>query len=210
MPVLGLEPLDPDGSDAVEHPDLERLALHSGRRAIVDHGGAVLRRQRSPCARRGSRWPLAMNRLRGKVPRRVLASPSRKTMSPSRSTFRPQLLQRVIAAFVGSGGSCPVDRARVAAGPQKFPVQWDGFIQSVASAAPWSGSRARSSNSKAKSWESSRARPRIGPTPGPLMRLSPSGVDRTRGFDFSDRLRPRKCRAPAGRFCPLARNGDNR
>ena len=59
-------------------------------------------------------------------------------MSPSRSTFRPQLLQRVIAAFVGSGGSCPVNRARVAAGPQKFPVHVGGFIQSVASAAPCS------------------------------------------------------------------------
>ena len=79
-----------------------------------------------------------MNRLRGNVPRRALASPSRKTMSPSRSTFWPQPRQRVIAAFVGSGGSCPVNRARVAAGPQKFPVHVAGFIQSVASAAPCS------------------------------------------------------------------------
>ena len=48
------------------------------------------------------------------------------------------VLQRVIAALVGSGGSCPVARARVAAGPQKFPVHAAGFIQSVASVAPCS------------------------------------------------------------------------
>ena len=72
------------------------------------------------------------------MPRRVRASPSRKTMSPSRSTLRPHVRQRAIAGFMGSGGSCPADRARVAAGPQKLPVHAGGFIQSVASSAPCS------------------------------------------------------------------------
>src|SRR6516162_7817935 len=76
-----------------------------------------------------------MNQLRAKRPRQPLASPSRKTMSPSRSTSRPQRFQRIIAGFMGSGGSSPADRARLAAGPQKLPDQAAGFIQSVASSA---------------------------------------------------------------------------
>src|SRR5271166_4066045 len=89
-----------------------------------------------PVCENGLPVALAMNRLRGRMPRTILASPSRKTMSPSRRTLRPQRLQRAIAGFTGSGGSCPVPRARVAAGPQKLPVQPGDFIQSVASAAP--------------------------------------------------------------------------
>src|SRR5262249_61627891 len=77
-----------------------------------------------------------MNQVRAKVPRKALASPSRKTMSPSRSTLWPQRFQRIIAGFRGSGGSCPADRARLAAGPQKLPDQAGGLIQSVASSAP--------------------------------------------------------------------------
>ena len=57
MPVLGLEPLDAHGPDAVEHPDLERLALNSGRRAIVDHGRAVLDGNDPGVRERAARWP---------------------------------------------------------------------------------------------------------------------------------------------------------
>ena len=54
-------------------------------------------------------------------------------MSPSRSIPRPHDRRRAIAGVIGSGGSCPPNRARLAAGPQKLPDQLAGFIQSVAS-----------------------------------------------------------------------------
>ena len=37
---------------------------------------------------------------------------------------------------MGDGESCPADRARLAAGPQKLPDQAGGFIRSIASSAP--------------------------------------------------------------------------
>ena len=40
--VLGLQSLDAHGSDAVEHPDLERHQPDAVRRAVVDHGRSVL------------------------------------------------------------------------------------------------------------------------------------------------------------------------
>ena len=46
-----------------------------------------------------------------------------------------QVAQWIITGLVGRGGSAPIDRARVAAGPRKFPCHVGGFIQSVASAA---------------------------------------------------------------------------
>src|SRR5262245_5226570 len=72
------------------------------------------------------------------MPRTTLASPSRKTMSPSRRRLQPHWPQCLVTEFVGSGGSCPANRARVASGPQKLPVQLAGFIQSVGSVAPGS------------------------------------------------------------------------
>jgi hypothetical protein len=44
-------------------------------------------------------------------------------------------VEEQLRRFMGSGGSRPVPRARVAAGPQKLPLQSGGFIQSVGSAA---------------------------------------------------------------------------
>src|SRR6516165_2090725 len=91
-----------------------------------------------PVCENGLPVALAMNQLRAKRPRQPLASPSRKTMSPSRSTSLPQRFQRIIAGFMGSGGSSPAERARLAAGPQKLPDQPGGFSQSVVSSDPCS------------------------------------------------------------------------
>ncbi len=64
-----------------------------------------------PVCENGLAVALAMNQLRGMMPRTVLASPSRKTMSPSWSTLRPQRSQRAMAGVTGSGGSSPAKRA---------------------------------------------------------------------------------------------------
>src|SRR5262249_21550234 len=55
--VLRLETLDAHGSHAVEHPDLERLAPNSSRRAIVNHGSAILEGDDPGVRERTSRGP---------------------------------------------------------------------------------------------------------------------------------------------------------
>ena len=86
-----------------------------------------------------NRLPLAAarNRLNGKTPCRILASPIRKTMSPSRSTARPHWSHRVIAGVITIEGSRPSARARVAAGPQGLPCQPGGANRSERSRTSW-------------------------------------------------------------------------
>ena len=120
--MLGLEPLHAQGSDAVEHPDLERLALDAGRRAVVDHRRAVLDgddpgvRERA-AGRPGDEPAEGEHAAQGPG----VAEPE-DDVSLAEHARAPSRCQRAIAGFMGSGGSSPADRARVAAGPQKLPA----------------------------------------------------------------------------------------
>ena len=204
MPVLGLEPLDAHGPDAVEHPDLERLALDPGRRAIVDHGGAVLDGN-DPRVREGAPGGPGDEPTQGEgaaqgpgiaepeddvsLPKHVLAP----TAPAGHRRVRGQWWKLSRQPGTGRGRTPEVSRP----GRRFHPV--GRFRRSLLGVPERDHQAVEPDHGEAPG-----ARPRIGPTPGPLMRVItvPESTGHA-GFDVSPSHRVAAATAGSD-SCPLA------